>query len=37
MGAVLEVTWHDDGFQNLVCKPGTLRAGHFDGDHINNW
>lgn len=37
LGATLEVTWHDDGFQNLVCRLGTARVGHFDGDHINNW
>jgi hypothetical protein len=32
LGAVAELTMHDDGFQYLLCAPGTPRAGHFDGD-----
>ncbi len=32
MGALLELTWHDDGFQWPLCEPGTLRAGKMNGD-----
>lgn len=31
MGAVLEVTWHDDGYQNLICEADSKRAGHING------
>lgn len=23
--------------RELICPPGTVRAGHFDGGHLPNW
>lgn len=28
---------HEGGYRRLVCQEGTVREGHFIGNHVNNW
>lgn len=38
LAMVLEL-WlaHSDGYRRLNCPAESSRAGHFDGDNLNNW
>mmetsp|Transcript_7370 Transcript_7370/g.19700 ORF Transcript_7370/g.19700 Transcript_7370/m.19700 type:complete len:304 (+) Transcript_7370:113-1024(+) len=37
IAATLELCFHNEGYARLMCSSEFVRAGHFDGSHLNNW